>query len=202
MKALSALLGLLLVTMSSPAMAQQYDGGNAATTLAKRLANATVLIIRHAEKPASGSGLSAAGEARAKAYAGFFRGFTLDGSPLHIDTLIATADSSESRRERLTLEPLSRLMGLPIQQPFEEGAVKDLVGWLGQGPPARNILIAWHHGTVPMLLSELGLDPAAILPGGQWPSNVFNWVVMLRFDRNGVVMPAESRLVREPSSLH
>jgi hypothetical protein len=63
-------------------------------------------------------------------------------------------------------------------------------------------LIAWHHGTVPMLLSELGLDPAAILPGGQWPSNVFNWVVMLRFDRNGVVMPTESRLVREPSTLH
>jgi hypothetical protein len=202
MKAVSALIALLLITMTLPALAHGSDGGDASTSIATRLANATVLIIRHAEKPSSGSGLSPAGEARAKAYAGYFQRFTLDGAPVRIDTLIATADSDGSRRERLTLEPLSRVTGLPIQQPFVNGAVKDLVGWLAHGRPDRNILIAWHHGKVPMLLAELGLDPSTILPGGRWPSDVYNWMVMLRFDRNGDVMPSHCRLVREPNPLH
>jgi hypothetical protein len=199
---MSALIALLLIALTLPALAHRPDDGNTATSAAKKLANATVLIIRHAEKPDSGSGLSAAGEARAKGYAGFFKRFTLDGAPLRIDTLVATADSDESRREKLTLEPLSRMTGIPIQQPFEDRAVKNLVGWLGQGRPEQNILIAWHHGKVPMLLADLGLDPSTILPGGRWPADVFNWMVMLRFDSNGNVMPSRCRLVRQLSSLH
>jgi hypothetical protein len=202
MKAVSALIALLLITMASPAVAQHHDDENASTSIAAKLANATVLIIRHAEKTPSGPGLSPAGEERAKAYAGYFQRLTVDGAPVRIDTLIATADSDESRRERLTLEPLSRVTGLPIQQPFDDGAVKDLVGWLAHGPPDRNILIAWHHGKVPMLLADLGLDPSTILPGGRWPSDVYNWLVMLRFDRNGAIVPSRCRLVREPSPLH
>jgi hypothetical protein len=195
MKIASALIGLLLITMAPPAVAHSYAD-------ATRLANATVLIIRHAEKPANGSGLSPAGEARAKAYAKYFRRFTLDGAPVRIDTLIATADSDESRRERLTLEPLSHVIGLPIQQPFDDGAVKELVGWLAHGRPDRDILIAWHHGKVPKLLAALGLDPSTILPGSRWPSDVYDWLVMLRFDRNGNVMPARCRLVHEPRPLN
>jgi hypothetical protein len=201
MKVASALIGLLLITMAPPAVAHSYGDGNASTSITTRLANATVLIIRHAEKPASGPGLSPPGEARAKAYAQYFQRFTLDGAPVRIDTLVATADSDKSRRERLTLEPLSHVTGLPIQQPFDDGAVKELVGWLAQGPPNRDILIAWHHGQVPKLLSALGLDPSAILPGGRWPSDVYDWVVMLRFDRNGDVVPARCRLFHEPSPL-
>jgi hypothetical protein len=196
------LIALLLFAMTLPAMAQGYNDKEVAPSAASRLANATVLIIRHAEKPDSGTGLSPAGEARANAYAEFFKSLTLDGSPLHIGTLVATADSSESRREELTLEPLSRIMGLPIQQPFADDAVKELVGWLGQGRPDGNILIAWHHGMVPKLLANLGVDPSTILPGGRWPADVFNWVVMLRFDSNGKVVPSHCRLVHEPASLH
>jgi hypothetical protein len=202
MKAVSALLGLLLLTMSSPAVAQHYDDGNAPSSVTTRLANATVMIIRHAEKPASGPGLSAAGQARAKAYAAYFQGLRLDGAPVRIDTLVATADSDESLRERLTLEPLSHVTGLPIQQPFDDRAVNELVNWLADGPPDRDILIAWHHGEVPNLLAKLGLDPSTILPGGRWPSDVYNWMVLLRFDRNGNVMPAHCQLIRELSSLH
>jgi hypothetical protein len=202
MKPSAFIVALLMLTMASPAMADHYDGGNASTSVATRLVNTTVLIIRHAEKTSSGPGLSLAGEARANAYVGYFHRLTVDGAPVRIDTLIATADSDESLRERLTLEPLSRVTGLPIQQPFDNGAVKDLVGWLAHGPPDRNILIAWHHGKVPMLLADLGLDPLTILPGGRWPSDVYDWLVMLRFDRNGDVVPSLCRLVREPSPLN
>jgi hypothetical protein len=72
------------------------------------LADTTVLIIRHAEKPDSGTGLAPAGEARAQAYVGYFQHLRLNGVVFRPDTLIATADSKNSARERLTLEPLSK----------------------------------------------------------------------------------------------
>src|SRR5262245_23938348 len=70
--------------------------------------NGTVLIIRHAEKPADGPGLTPRGEERAKAYPRYFRNFTVDGKPLHLDRIFAAADSDESQRPRLTVLPLAR----------------------------------------------------------------------------------------------
>jgi hypothetical protein len=89
------------------------------------LADATVLIIRHAEKPDSGTGLSSAGEVRAQAYVGYFQHLTLNGIAFRPDTLIATADSKNSARERLTLEPLSRALGIPLDLRFDN---KDIAG--------------------------------------------------------------------------
>jgi len=39
-------------------------------------ANATIYLIRHAEKPPSGKGLSPAGQARANAYVQYFQNLT------------------------------------------------------------------------------------------------------------------------------
>jgi hypothetical protein len=202
-KVVAALFGLLLIAITSLVAVHYYDSGNrnAVVTGAPGLANATVLIIRHAEKPAFGSGLSPAGEAHAQAYVKYFRHLTLDGAPVRLDTLIATADSDESRRERLTLEPLSRAMGLPILQPFANRAITQLANWLAHGPPNRNILVVWHHDRVPKLLAALGVNPSTILSSGRWPSDVYNWLVVLRFDRNGQLLPAHCRLVHEPSPL-
>lgn len=46
------------------------------------LRNATVLIIRHAEKPDAGSLLNARGEQRAAAYVDYFNPLKLDGQTL------------------------------------------------------------------------------------------------------------------------
>ena len=43
------------------------------------LKNAVILVIRHAEEPDDGDGLSSAGQARANAYANYFKTFTIDG---------------------------------------------------------------------------------------------------------------------------
>lgn len=190
----------LVVAIAWPADAKHhydYDSD------ARGFAGATILIVRHAEKPADeatgGSGLAPAGVARAQGYADYFRHFQVQGMPVKIDTLIASADSADSSRPRLTLEPLSKALGIPIQQPFADKEVKDLARWLADGPPNRTILIAWHHGKLPKLLYELGADPDSILPGGEWPQDTYDWVIVLRYDSDGDL--TLSSRVAEPADL-
>ena len=195
----AALVAALVLVVTSPASAH---GHSKLQFSAAGLANTTVLIIRHAEEAESGSGLSPAGELRAQEYARYFRSFMLGEQSLRVDTLVAAADTRASHRPRLTLEPLSRVTGMPIQQPFHDRDVRDLANWLGQGLPGRTILISWRHGRLPMLMNELGLNPTKVLRRGRWPSQVYDWVVVLRFDRDGAVIPAFCGLIREPTPPH
>jgi len=177
---LGAALGLLA---TAPAWAKHHHRDGEA---GEGLSNATLLLVRHAEKPEEGQGLTPAGEARAKAYVDYFRrGFWTDEPSHRIDALVATLDTAKSMRPRLTIEPLSHATGLPIQQPCEDHDVKGLARWLAAQPPARTTLIAWHHGTMPKLLAELGADPTQLLPGGVWPGEHFDWVIELRYDAEG-----------------
>lgn len=189
----------LVLAVASPANAHHdHDGG------APGLVGTTILVIRHAEKPADdstgGPGLAPAGVARAQGYADYFRHFQVLGLPVKIDTLIASADSDASARPRLTLEPLSKALGIPIQQPFADKEVKDLARWLADGQPNRTILIAWHHGKLPKLLYELGADPDDLLPDGEWPSDTYDWVIVLRYDNDGEL--SVSKRVMEPATLN
>jgi hypothetical protein len=162
----------------------------------------TILVIRHAEKPASkadGPGLTHAGQIRAGRYVDYFGHFELSGAPIRIDTLVATADSRGSMRPRLTLTPLSQAVGLPIQQPFDDDDVSRLVGWLGNRSSNRVVLIAWHHGMIPSLLTDLGADPAALLPEGKWPPDTYDWVIVLRYGEDGNLV--SSRRIVEPATL-
>src|ERR1700704_3991187 len=65
--------------------------------------DAVVLIIRHAEKPDTGPGLSPSGQQRAEAYKDYFKNFTVDSKPLRVDAIFAAKDSKESERPRLTV---------------------------------------------------------------------------------------------------
>ena len=157
--------------------------------------------MRHAEKPADDGdpGLAPAGIHRADAYATYFRHFQVDGIVVPIDTLIASSDSSESARPRLTLEPLSKATGIPIQTPFANKKVDDFAGWLAAGQAHHIALIAWHHGRLAKLLEALGADPASLLPNGVWPDDVYDWIILLRYDENGQLVDA--RKIVEPPDL-
>ena len=167
------------------------------------LADVTLLVVRHAEKPMveGDVGLAPAGETRAKAYVSYFQHFTFEGSPVHVDALIASADSRESARPRLTLEPLAKATGLPVQQPFANKQYKDFARWMESGDAHLHgtALVAWHHGKLAKLLERLGADPATILPGGEWPENVYDWVIVLRYGPDGHL--AEAKRITEPSDL-
>lgn len=188
---------LALLSLPVAALCYDVDRTPASNAAAPGLADATILIVRHAEKPGEGSGLDAKGVARSKAYIDYFEHFSIDGAPVHIDTLIATADSSQSDRPRLTLEPLSLATHIPIQQPFPNAKVAALADWLRAGPKGRTILVAWHHGEIPDLMTRLGADPGTLFAFSHWSPSVFDDVVVLRFDDSGRILPRETRLVRE-----
>jgi hypothetical protein len=201
-RTLQCLLIALLFAGVSPAFARHhhhhhYDDYDDTSS---GLAGDTLLIIRHAEKPDgdnAGPGLAPAGEARAKAYVDYFQHFQLDGAPVKIGAIIATADSQDSDRPRLTVTPFSQATGLKIEQPFPDKEVKALAHWLAAGDPNRTILIAWHHGKMPKLLNQLGADPDELLPDGVWPDDTYDWVIALKYDSDGQLI--EQKKIVEPA---
>ncbi len=191
MKYVTLFLGLLLGLSSSAAAAarpRQESSG---------LKSAVILIIRHAEKPDSGNGLSPAGKQRAQAYVNYFTNFTVNSEALKLDWLFATADSKESHRPRLTLEPLSQALGLRLDTKFKDRQTAALVKEIRSQPPGNHILICWHHGEIPQLVRALGADPAKLLPHGQWPDSVFGWVLQLRYDQDGRLLAGETKRISE-----
>jgi len=159
------------------------------------LKNAVILVIRHAEKPASGFRLSAEGEMRAKAYVNYFKNFTVDGRPLKLDCIFATADSKGSHRPRLTVEPTGKALGLAIDARFKDADFQKLADEIRFQPHGRTILIAWHHGEIPALLRALGADPETVISKAKWPDEVFGWVIQLRYDADGRLL--EARRINE-----
>ena len=156
------------------------------------LANTTVLVIRHAEKPAHGDGLSPAGTAHALAYVSYFEHFQIDGAaPIKLTALFAAADSSSSHRPYLTLQPLSQALGLPIDDLYKDHDYMKLVDALQSTSHGRFILICWHQGDIPNLVRALGAEPDELLPDGNWPEDQYGWVIQLRFDAQGQLESAE-----------
>lgn len=170
-----------------------------AQNITNHLANATVLVIRHAEKPKSGSGLTPEGIARAEKYAHYFHPFIDGETKVEIDTLYAGADSAESVRPRLTLEPLSHATGIPLNTEFSTNEPEQLARALAETSHGEHVLIAWRHKKIPALLKALGADPAALIPGDVWPDSVYDWVVLLHFDAAGRL--DKQQLIHEPSPL-
>jgi hypothetical protein len=158
------------------------------------LANNTVLIIRHAEKPLTGSELTPAGQARAQAYTRYFEPFREDQLNLSVDALYAGADSESSVRPRQTLEPLSKSTGLKLDTSISTKDPAALVSLLRTAPHGAHPLVAWRHGQIPALLAAFGASPT-LLPNSRWPDDTFDWVVVLRFDAAGKL--ASSQLVKE-----
>ena len=70
---------------------------------------------------------------------------------------------------------------------------------LAEKPHGEHVLIAWRHKKIPSLLKALGADPASLLPEGQWPDSVYDWVILLHFDATGHV--DQQQLIHEPDPL-
>ncbi len=187
-----------MMTMVSPIYAHHHhhkqDDASVATP---SLANTVILIIRHAEKPDSGSGLTPAGQQRARAYIHYFQSYRVDGQPLHLNHLFAAADSKNSQRPRLTVTPLSHAFHLPIDSRFRDDDFQSLADALQTKSYGHEILICWHHGEIPDLLKALGADPKALLPHKKWPKQVYGWMFILHYDAKGHLSPNGIQRINE-----
>ena len=159
--------------------------------------SSVVLIIRHAEDPPDGHGLSSRGEERAKAYIKYFENFTVDSKRLEPNAVVVAADSKQSHRPRLTVERFAKAANLPIDNRFANKQPADLAAELRTNYQGKIILICWHHGQIPALLRALGAAPETLLPNGKWPKNVYDWCIMIGFDENGRVIPGGTRRISE-----
>jgi len=159
------------------------------------LSNATILIIRHAEEPSKGDGLSSRGTERAQGYVEYFKNFTIDSKPLKIDRLFAASDSSNSRRPRLTLEPIAQALGISIDSQFKSKDFLKLAQKIETLPQGSNVLICWHHSDIPNLIGALGADAGKLLHNSKWPGKVYGWLIQLRYDEKGNL--SDSKRIKE-----
>ena len=159
------------------------------------LKNTTILIIRHAEKPETGTMLTATGYERARDYVGYFNHFQIDGQPLHLNHLFCTADSKGSERPRLTITPVSQALKLRLDNRYSSKDALKLDQDIRSHSYGKELLICWHHGEIPNLLEGLGANPTELLPHGKWPENVFGWLIELRYDETGRLH--ETRVIHE-----
>jgi hypothetical protein len=165
--------------------------------------NANVLIIRHGEKPASGTGLTVAGQERAQAYIVYFQNYPANGTPLKLNYLFAAADSNDSHRPRLTIEPLSKAIGVSIDASHKDKDYKKVADDIkGHSKYDNgNILICWHHEEILDFANKLGVDPSK-LPAtadwpASWPGSVYGWLLQISFDGNGNVQPSQTFCISE-----
>jgi broad specificity phosphatase PhoE len=159
--------------------------------------NSVLLIIRHAENPASGRGLSPTGEQRAKAYKDYFLNFTVNSKHLEPGVILVADDSKHSHRPRLTVEPFAKAAKLPIDSRFSNNQPTDLAAELRANHQGKVILVCWHHGQIPALLRALGAAPETLLPNGKWPRTVYDWTIMVSYDENGHLIPESTKRISE-----
>lgn len=159
--------------------------------------NSVILIIRHAEDAGTGHGLSARGAERAEAYKNYFQNFMIDSKRREPEAVLVAADSKQSHRPRLTVEPFSKAAKLPIDSRFGNKQPSDLAAELRANHQGKVTLVCWHHGQIPDLLRALGVAPETLVPDGKWPRDVFDWVIVVSFDENGHLIPEKTKRISE-----
>lgn len=164
--------------------------------------HATILIIRHGEKPASGPGLAPAGRQRALAYVDYFQ-------PMHVDYIFAAANSPESCRPQLTILPTAAALNLPIDDATPDSDPKALADQIRGASQydGSTLLICWHHGHALDLASKLGVAPGKLPASAAWPSvwpggpppkpDVYGWMLIIGTNAHGHVDTAKTRCINE-----
>ena len=163
----------------------------------------TVLLVRHAEKPEQGTGLTAAGQRHAEAYADFFSHYRVGGQTLTVDALFAAKDSENSMRSRLTLTPLSNALKLPLDTTFEGKGFAALAARLrGDEFRRKTVIVCWKHGEILALAEALGVNSGKLPPSAhwpiKWPDTEFRWILQIVRDESGAIDPARTLCIQNP----
>jgi hypothetical protein len=148
---------------------------------------ATVMIIRHAEKPDEGHCLSVKGWQRAQALVPFFLGEMSNecGDPqpgfakpvaIYAQKLDA---NHKSRRPFETVQALARALNLDIKGFAHDDAdamVREIQGTSAY--KGQSVLICWEHHAIPKLAEAFGVDDPPDWPGHESYDRV--WVIKFK----------------------
>jgi len=144
------------------------------------------LIIRHAEKPANGDGLSPEGFQRAKDLVPFFfrnPAVTRFGAPAAIYAM-APKGQGGSIRAIQTVTPLAAALHMAIDTRYTRDQIRNVVQEVMSYPgfDGRMVLICWEHTVIPQLAAEFGASEAPQV----WDDNDFSSVWELDFVGNAM----------------
>ena len=138
----------------------------------------TILLMRHAEKPADPADihLSPAGAERAEDLAGYIP--QTFGKP---DFLFAAANSKHSDRPLETIEPLAKATGRPIDSSHPDDDYAALAGKLLGKPhfEGKLTVVCWHHEKIPHFAKALGAREGDTPQ--PWDPDVFNRILQFSF---------------------
>jgi hypothetical protein len=178
-KSLILLVAVLPLTASTPLPAQRP---------------ATIILIRHGEKPADPNDphLSPAGLKRAEKLVSFVTrdpAMTALGSPAAVFAT-ETTKGDDGQRTQETVAPLARALKLPVQTPYHGKDYAALAKQILATPAfaGKTVLICWNHEVIPELAAALGVTPAP----PKWKGSVFDVVYVISY-RDGKVSLVTSR---------
>jgi hypothetical protein len=169
--------------------------------------NTNILMIRHGEKPSSGTGLTLSGQERAYAYIVYFQNYILQSGPntdpVKLNYLFASADSSSSDRPDLTITPLSAAIMVPVDATYKDADYKKLAGEILNNSQydQSNILICWHHQEILNLATALHVDATKLPSGNKWPSKwpgeEYGWLLQICYDSNGNIINSQTLCINQ-----
>jgi hypothetical protein len=145
-----------------------------------------VSLLRHAEKEGRElpTRLSSTGRMRAFALPYILQELSRrDGWPWTADCLIAARDTARSQRPSQTLHHLAQQLALPVLQSRTPADVVSLLFGADPQPTWRHAIVVWRHNRILDVARALGA-PAQSLPA-DWPSELYDRIVLLDFDARG-----------------
>jgi phosphohistidine phosphatase SixA len=139
-----------------------------------------VLIIRHGEKPSDKGdpNLNAAGRLRAQMLAQRLPALYA------ISALFAAAQSKDSNRSNETIQPLSDVIHVPVDDTFAADQQRALAEHILHDSPDlkdKIVLICWHHEKIPALAQNLDASPVPAF----WPDSDFDSIWQLQYSASG-----------------
>jgi broad specificity phosphatase PhoE len=116
----------------------------------------TIILVRHAEKaaPDGDPPLSDAGRLRARELARVLA-----------DAGISAIYTTQFVRTQQTAQPLAAALSLePVIVETSDSYAADVVSKIMDGHQGQTILVTGHTNTIPRVLSQLGIQPAPVIP--------------------------------------
>jgi hypothetical protein len=143
-----------------------------------------VIIIRHGEKLFPGAFcLSLQGLERASALAHYFSESQIYNIPpiTHVFAAYRWAPHPYIRNQQ-TCQPIADHLNVPLDISFTEKQIDEVTQEVLTNPKYNNttVLMCWEHTRIRLLVMAFGgEDP------GYWPSNIYDEVYMLTFNKEG-----------------